>query len=88
MSERDDRETEPAPEENFVPLEAVARVELENGRWVVYLNVQSWEPDQDGHPVTNNWKRINDYSNERDARVAASWYERSANRATRPPTGF
>ena len=41
----------------FVPLEAMTRIENEDGRWVVYLNVQSWEPDNEGHPVTNNWKR-------------------------------
>ncbi len=75
-------------DENFVPLEAITRVENENGRWVVYLNVQTWEPDNEGHPVTNNWKRINDFSTESEAFVAASWYQRSANKQIRPPTGF
>ena len=72
----------------FVPLDAIARVEKENGRWVVYLNVQSWEPSEEEHPVANNWKRINDYSTEQEAKVAASWYEKSANRTIRPPMGF
>ena len=72
----------------FVPLEAMTRIENENGRWVVYLNVQSWEPESAGHPVTNNWKRINDFSTEAEATVAASWYQRSANKQIRPPTGL
>ena len=72
----------------FVPLDATTRVVSENGRWVVLLNVMSWEPTDDEHPVTNNWKRINDYATEQEAAVAASWIEKSANRQNRPPTGF
>ncbi len=75
--------------QKFIPLDAMTRVNRENGRWVVMLNVASWEPDEnDEHPVTNNWKRINDYSTEEESNVAASWIEKSANRQTRPPTGF
>jgi hypothetical protein len=74
--------------EKFVPLEAITRIEQENGRWVVYLNVQSWEPNSDEHPVANDWQRINDYSSRADAQVAATWYQRSANRNFRPPSGF
>ena len=88
MSERNDSNSGDEPTKPFLPIQAVARVQLENGRWVVYLNVQSWDPDDDEHPIANNWKRINDYSTEQDARVAASWYEKSANRAHRPPTGI
>lgn len=83
-----DRTDSNGPDGGNLPLDAFARVENENGRWVVYLNVPSWEPESDGHPVTNNWKRINDYSSRQDAEVAATWYERSANRSIRPPTGF
>ena len=72
----------------FVPLTAGVRVTKENGRWIVYLNVPSWEPDDGDHPVQNNWIRINDYSTEQAAEVAASWYEKSANRNIGPPLGF
>ena len=75
------------PAKKFTPMTAVARVEEQNGRWVVYLNVQTWDPHDDQHPVSNHWNRINDYSSEQEAQVAASWYERSANRSHRPPTG-
>ena len=77
-----------ADDGEFVPLDATTRVVKENGRWVVMLNVTSWEPTGDEHPVTNNWKRINDYATEQEAKVAASWIEKSANRQIRPPTGF
>ncbi|MAT70219.1 MAG: hypothetical protein CMJ58_11935 [Planctomycetaceae bacterium] len=76
------------PPPPFKPLDATTRVVQENGRWVVYLNVTSWEPDDDGHPVANNWKRINDYATESDAHVAATWIARSASRNIRPPSGF
>ncbi len=75
-------------DEKFIPLDAVTKVIQEDGRWIVMLNVQSWEPKQDEHPVANNWNRINDYSTEAEAKVAASWIEKSANRPIRPPTGF
>ena len=88
MNGRDDSDRGEEQSKKFVPLEAIARIEHENGRWVVYLNVQSWEPNDDENPVTNNWKRINDYSTEEDAKVAASWFQKSANRTYRPPTGF
>ena len=76
------------PKKNFVPLEAIARVENEGGRWVVYLNVQSWDPSDKKHPVANDWQRINDFSTEAEAKMAAHWYERSANKNASPPTGF
>lgn len=71
----------------FVALEASTHVIKENGRWVVMLNVVSWDA-ADEHPITNNWKRINDYATEQDAIVAASWIAKSANRNIRPPMGF
>lgn len=77
-----------SPDKKFIPLEAFTRVENECGRWVVYLNVQSWEPTNDEHPVANNWKRIRDFSSESEANIAATLYERSANKTIRPPLGF
>jgi len=74
--------------ETFTPLDAMTRVVRENGRWLVLLNVPSWEPTDVEHPVANHWKRINDYATEQEAQVAASWIERSANRTIRPPIGF
>lgn len=85
---RDDVDAGEQEPKKFVPLEAIARVELDCGRWVVYLNVQSWQPNENDYPVVNNWKRINDYSTEQEAKVAATWFEKSANRTIRPPTGF
>ena len=87
MNPQDDASRDQQPDKKFVPLEAIARVQYENGRWVVYLNVPSWDPE-DAEPVTNHWKRIHDYSRKSDAKVAASWYERSANKTFRPPLGF
>lgn len=87
-NERDNADSEEQKPDQFVPMDAIARVQPENGRWVVYLNVQSWEPSDQEHPVANNWKRINDFATEQEARVAASWYEKSANRTIRPPSGF
>ena len=77
-----------AGDQHFEPLEAVTRVVEERGRWVVMLNVTSWEPEGGTHPVANNWKRINDYATQREAEVAAQWILRSANRHIRPPMGF
>jgi hypothetical protein len=88
MKQYDDASNDENLNQRFVPLEAITRVERESGRWIVYLNVPSWAPDNEDHPVANNWKRINDYSTEADAKVAATWFERSANRGIRPPTGF
>ena len=87
MNQPDDSSNTDRPNKKFVPLEAITRVEKEHGRWIVYLNVPTWEPGDDEHPVANNWKRINDYSTESEAKVAATWYERSANKTIRPPTG-
>jgi len=76
------------------PLDAIARVIAESGRWVVYLNVPLWDPGEletetnEDHPITNHWQRINDYATEAEAKVAASWFQRSANRKIRPPSGF
>ena len=87
MNQRDDESSGSKRAKKFVPLDAITRVENENGRWVVYLNVPSWDQD-DENPITNDWKKINDYSTEKEANVAASWFERSANKTIRPPTGF
>ena len=64
------------------PMQGYTRVESPSGRWVVWLNVQSWSSgaaDQD-HPINNQWKQINDYATRREAEVAARWIERSVNR--------
>ena len=69
----------------FIPLGATTRVVHESGRWLVMLNIQSWDPTDEHHPVANEWKQINNYATEAEANVAASWIERSANRNVRPP---
>lgn len=85
----DDRQLNPRDDkEPFVPLDATTHIVYEKGRWVVLLNVTSWESQSEENPVHNHWKRINDYSTEQEAKVAAQWIARSANRRIRPPTGF
>ena len=77
-----------SPEGDFAPLDALTKIEFRDGRWIVYLNVPTWDSDDEQHPIRNHWKQINDFASEQQARVAAHWYERSANRSVRPPTGF
>ena len=81
-------------------LGASTKIVEENGRWVVYLNVDFWEPpsadeipdeqaNDENWPVTTHWKRISDYADRRSAEVAAKWIERSADRnLRRPPSGL
>ena len=89
MNQPDDSSNAGKPDKKFVPLEAITRVEKENGRWVVYLNVPILGAGPWRDPVANNWKRINDYSTRsQKPTVAATWFERSANRTIGPPTGL
>ena len=62
-----------------------SRVELEDGRYVVYLDILMVTEGQqpDGVRAT----RIADYDNEQSARVAAQWMERAARRQNSDPTG-
>ncbi len=62
-------------------------IQEEKGRWVVYLEVGFWETGE-GSPIKVVRSRINDYATRRDAEVAASWIQRSAERnVTRPVEG-
>ena len=62
-------------------------IQEEQGRWVVYLEVGFWE-DSANVPLKVTRSRIRDYSTRRDAEVAASWIQRSAERnVTRPVEG-
>lgn len=70
------------------PLAVTTRVICEQGRWVVMMNLQSWNPADGESPIENDWRRINDFASEAEALVAAEWYERTANRSGRRPTGF
>ncbi len=71
-------------------MSATTRVIEESGRWVVMLNVDFWEPEEEeGNPINSVWKRINDYSTQQEAETAATWIGRAANRnLSHPPTGF
>ncbi len=51
----------------------------ERGRWVVYLAVHFWEADH-ADLIRTVERRIADYATQRQAEVAARWYERVANR--------
>ncbi|MEM9825050.1 MAG: hypothetical protein AAF958_00595 [Planctomycetota bacterium] len=77
------------------PIEGTTAVRLENGRWVVWLNIQSWsessgdtETSGDEHPIENDWRRIADYDTQSQAEVAARWIGRGVNRQAPPPSGF
>ena len=62
-------------------------IQEECGRWVVYLEVGFWEPSGSA-PLKVTRNRIRDYPTRRDAEVAASWIQRSAERnVSRPVEG-
>lgn len=63
-----------------------ARVELESGRWVVYLDTLM--VDEQKRPAGVRTSRISDYHTEKAARVAATWMERAARRRIDDPTGL
>lgn len=52
----------------------------EGGRWVVYLEIGTWEQDDPTLPLRITRHRIAEYSTRQRAEVAASWMERSADR--------
>ncbi len=63
-------------------------IEQEKGRWVVYLEVGFWEPNEVDNLQTVR-RRIQDYPKKRLAEIAANWIERAAKKDLRyPPTGF
>jgi hypothetical protein len=59
-------------------IAAGASIELENGRFVVYLTVLDW--DHDAKREVQHRKRISDYPTQREAELAARWFERGANK--------
>ncbi|MEM9800966.1 MAG: hypothetical protein AAGA20_11620 [Planctomycetota bacterium] len=63
-----------------------ARVEREDGRFVVYLDV--FMTDASGAPTRVATKRIADYSSASKADVAATWMLRAARRQASDPTGL
>ncbi|MEM9379867.1 MAG: hypothetical protein AAGB93_07935 [Planctomycetota bacterium] len=63
-----------------------ARVELEAGRHVVYLDV--YMVDANDRPTRVVPKRIAAYPTRRAADVAAEWMLRAARRDSSGPTGF
>lgn len=62
-----------------------ARVELEDGRYAVYLDILMVDDAQG--PAGLRSTRISDYPDEKTARVAAEWMERAARRVSDDPTG-
>lgn len=74
------------PTENAVWV--VATVEEEKGRWVVYLEVGFWEPNEPDNVQTVR-HRIQAYPKKRLAEIAAHWIERGASKdLSQPPLGF
>lgn len=70
-------------------LGVASRIELERGRWVVYLDVTMWDEGGQSDPLQVVRRRIADYSTQSQAKVAAKWMERVAERdLPRPPLGY
>lgn len=69
-------------------LGVASRIELEKGRWVVYLDVTIWDEASRSNPLQVIRRRIADYSTPSQAEVAAKWMERAAERdLPHPPLG-
>ncbi len=66
---------------NTDALGVESKVVPENGRWVVYLGIAFWDADATDNPVETVWHRIADFPSADAAAVAASWYERAADRS-------
>ena len=66
---------------NPTGVHSEARIELERGRFVVYLDV--YMVDADGAPSGVQVRRITDYATRRQAEVAADWMLRGARRKPR-----
>lgn len=70
------------------PQRVKTRIEKEKGRWVVYLDVTFWEPEEE-FPMKTLTHRIRDFSAKRQAEVAAEVYRRTADRdMEEPPFGL
>ncbi len=73
----------PQPPDGFpdTALAAQTSVSYERSQWVVYLEIIFWEE-------TRRY-RIEAYRSERQARIAADWIQRAAQRdLPHPPTGM
>ncbi|MCB0208099.1 MAG: AP2 domain-containing protein [Anaerolineae bacterium] len=63
-------------------------IEEEKGRFVVYIEVGFWEPNEPDNIQTVR-RRIQSYAKRRAAEIAAYWIERAAKKDLRqPPLGF
>ena len=62
-----------------------ARIEHEQGRYVVYLDV--YMVNAKGEPSGVVSRRIQEHATRRKAEIAARWIERAARRDTPPSTG-
>lgn len=79
----DDPNNSDFPTRNAVYAEATI-VEA-NGRWVVYLEVGFWEPNEAENLQTVR-RRIQDYPKKRLAEIAAKWIERAAKKDLQAPS--
>lgn len=61
----------------------IATIEEEKGRWVVYLEVGFWEPNELDNIQTVR-HRIQSYPKKRLAEIVAQWMERGANKDLSP----
>lgn len=79
MRRFEEKQLEPA-------IAAKAVVELEQGRWVVYLELGFSSPGSD--TIRTERRRIADYPTQERAQVAAGWIERTADRDFRRNLGY
>ena len=79
------------PDDGFPTRNAVYAqtfIEEEKGRFVVYIEVGFWEPNEPDTIQTIR-RRIQAYPKRRAAEIAAHWIERAAKKDLRqPPLGF
>jgi hypothetical protein len=67
----------------------VARIEPENGQWVVYLDVSFWKEDAIDSPIETVQRRITTYPTRARAELAANFMVRAAARnLPHPPLGY
>lgn len=59
-------------------------VEQEAGRWVVYLEIASWDKNASDNPLQIRRHRIADYPTYERASIAAQWMQRTADRSPAP----
>lgn len=66
-------------------LGVTRRIEPEQGRWAVYLDITMWDETNRSNPLHTIRRRVRDYATREQAEVAAKWMERAAERELPQP---